>query len=81
MPNVVKMLVVVAKLAKVLLKLMNQFIQKHHQNQAVILIIWMNIMKTIFLEIYQLQWTLRIKTMMISGFRQQIKLQILSQQL
>ena len=81
MPNVVKMLVVVAKLAKVLLKLMNQFIQKHHQNQEVILIIWMNIMKTIFLEIYQLQWTLRIKTMMISGFRQQIKLQILSQQL
>ena len=81
MPNVVKMLVVVAKLAKVLLKLMNQFIQKHHQNQAVILIISMNIMKTIFLEIYQLQWTLRIKTMMISGFRQQIKLQILSQQL
>ena len=81
MPNVVKMLVVVAKLAKVLLKLMNQFIQKHHQNQAVILIIQMNIMKTIFLEIYQLQWTLRIKTMMISGFRQQIKLQILSQQL
>ena len=69
MPTVVKMLVVVANLAKVLLKLMNQFSQKHHQNQAVILIIQMNIMKTIFLEIYQLQWTLRIKTMMISGFR------------
>ena len=29
----------------------------------------MNIMKTIFLEIYQLQWTLRIKIMMISGFK------------
>ena len=29
----------------------------------------MNIMKTIFLEIYQLQWTLRIKIMMINGFR------------
>ena len=28
----------------------------------------MNIMKTIFLEIYQLQWTLRIKIMMIGGF-------------
>ena len=69
MLTVVKMLVVVANLAKVLLKVMNQFIQKHHQNQTVSLIIQMNIMKTIFLEIYQLQWTLRIKTMMISGFR------------
>ena len=70
MPNVVKMLVVVvAKLAKVLLKLMNQFIQKHHQNQAVILIIQLNIMKTIFLKIYQLQWTLIIKIMKINGFR------------
>ena len=69
MPTVVKMLVVVANLAKVLLKVMNQFIQKHRQNETVILIIQMNIMKTIFLEIYQLQWTLRIKTMMISGFR------------
>ena len=68
MPTVVKMLVVVANLAKVLLKVMNQFIQKH-QNERVILIIQMNIMETIFLEIYQLQWTLRIKTMMISGFR------------
>ena len=28
----------------------------------------MNIMKMIFLEIYQLQWTLRIKIMMIGGF-------------
>ena len=64
MPTVLKMLAVVAKLAKVLLKLINQFIQKHHQNQALILIIRTNIMKTIFLEIYQLQWTLRIKTMM-----------------
>ena len=26
-------------------------------------------MKMIFLEIYQLQWTLRIKIMMINGFR------------
>ena len=69
MPTVVKMLVVVANLAKVLLKVMNQLIQKHRQNETVILIIQMNIMKTIFLEIYQLQWTLRIKTMMISGFR------------
>ena len=69
MPTVIKMLVVVANLAKVLLKVMNQFIQKHRQNETVILIIQMNIMKTIFLEIYQLQWTLRIKTMMISGFR------------
>ena len=69
MPTVVKILVVVANLAKVLLKVMNQFIQKHHQNETVILIIQTNIMKTIFLEIYQLQWTLRIKTMMISGFR------------
>ena len=68
MPTVVKMLVVVANLAKVLLKVMNQFIQKH-QNERVILIIQMNIMETIFLKIYQLQWTLRIKTMMISGFR------------
>ena len=68
MPTVVKMLVVVANLAKVLLKVMNQFIQKH-QYERVILIIQMNIMETIFLEIYQLQWTLRIKTMMISGFR------------
>ena len=37
--------------------------------QTVILIIQMNIMKTIFLEIYQLQWTFRIKIMMINGFR------------
>ena len=63
------MLVVVANLAKVLLKVMNQFIQKHHQNQTVILIIQMNIMKTTYLKIYQLQWTLRIKIMMINGFR------------
>ena len=72
MPAVVKMLVVVVvvtNLAKVLLKVMNQFIQKHHQNQTVILIIRINIMKTIFLEIYQLQWTPRIKIMMINGFR------------
>ena len=34
--------------------------------QTVILIIQMNIMKTIFLEIYQLQWTFRIKIMMIN---------------
>ena len=47
----------------------NQFIQKHHQNQTVILIIQTNIMKTIFHEIYQLQLTLRIKIMMINGFR------------
>ena len=65
---VVKMLEVVANLAKVLLKVMNQFIQKHHQNKTVILTVQMNIMKTIFLAIYQLQWTLRIKTMIISGF-------------
>ena len=39
MPVVVKMLVVVANLVKVLLKVMNQFNQKHHQNQTVILII------------------------------------------
>ena len=69
MPTVVKMLVVVANLAKVLLKVMNQFIQKHRQNETVILIIQMNIMKTIFFKIYQLQWTLRIKTMIISGCR------------
>ena len=69
MAVVVKMLVVVASLAKVLLKVMNQFIQKHNQNQTLILVIQMNIMKTIFLEIYQLQWTLRIKIMMINGFR------------
>ena len=69
MAAVVKMLVVVASLAKVLLKVMNQFIQKHNQNQTLILVIQMNIMKTIFLEIYQLQWTLRIKIMMINGFR------------
>ena len=56
-------------LAKVLLKMMNQFIQKHYQKQTVILIIQMNIMKMIFLEIYQLQWTLRIKIMMINGFK------------
>ena len=37
--------------------------------QTVILIIQMNIMKTIFLEIHQLQWTFRIKIMMINGFR------------
>ena len=55
MPTVIKMLVVVANLAKVLLKVMNQFIQKHHQNETVILITKMNIMKTIFLENYQLQ--------------------------
>ena len=47
----------------------NQFIQKHHQNQTVILIIQTNMMKTIFLEIYRLQLTLRIKIMMINGFR------------
>ena len=47
----------------------NQFIQKHHQNQTVILIIQTNITKTIFHEIYQLQLTLRIKIMMINGFR------------
>ena len=47
----------------------NQFIQKHHQNQTVILIIQTNMMKTIFHEIYQLQLTLRIKIMMINGFR------------
>ena len=46
----------------------DQFIQKH-QNQAVILIIQMNFMKIIFLKIYQLHLTLRIKTMMINGFR------------
>ena len=69
MAVVVKMLVVVASLAKVLLKVMNQFIQKHNQNQTLILVIQMNIMKTIFLEIYQLQWTLRIKIMIINGFR------------
>ena len=69
MLTVVKMLEVVANLAKVLLKVMNQFIQKHHQNQTVILIIQTNIMKTIFHEIYQLQLTLRIKIMMINGFR------------
>ena len=69
MQAVVKMLVVVANLAKVILKVMNQFIQKNHQNQTVILIIQMNLMKTIFLEIYQLQWTLRIKIIMINGFR------------
>ena len=56
-------------LAKVLLKMMNQFIQKYYQKQTVILIIQMNIMKMIFLEIYQLQWTLRIKIMMINGFK------------
>ena len=69
MQAVVKMLVVVANIAKVLLKVMNQFIQKYHQNQTVILIIQMNIMKTIFLEICQVQWILRIKIMMINGFR------------
>ena len=63
-----KDLVVVANLEKVFLKVMNQFIQKHHQNQTVILLIQMSIMKMILLEIYQLQWTLRIK-MMINGFR------------
>ena len=63
------MLVVEVNLAKVLLKVINQFIQKDHQNQTVILIIQMNIMKMIFLEIYQLQWALRIKIMMINGFR------------
>ena len=68
MQAVVKMLVV-ANLAKVILKVINQFIQKNHQNQTVILIIQMNLMKTIFLEIYQLQWTLRIKIIMINGFR------------
>ena len=47
----------------------NQFIQKHHQNQTVILIIQTSMMKTIFLEIYWLQLTLRIKIMMINGFR------------
>ena len=47
MPAVVKMLVVVVvtNLAKVLLKVMNQFIQKHHQNQTVILIIQINFIK------------------------------------
>ena len=35
----------------------------------VILITPMNIMKMIFVEVYQLQWTLRIKTIMINGFR------------
>ena len=70
MQAVVNMLVVVvANLAKVILKVMNQFIQKNHQNQTVILVIQMNLMKTIFLEIYQLQWTLRIKIIMINGFR------------
>ena len=70
MQAVVNMLVVVvANLAKVILKVMNQFIQKNHQNQTVILIIQMNLMKTIFLEIYKLQWTLRIKIIMINGFR------------
>ena len=69
MPVVVKMLVVVANLAKVFLKVMNQFIQKHPQNQAVILIIQMSIIRMKLLEIYQLQWTLRIKIMMINGFR------------
>ena len=68
MQAVVKMLVV-ANLAKVILKVINQFIQKNHQNQTVILIIQMNLMKTIFLEIYKLQWTLRIKIIMINGFR------------
>ena len=66
MQAVVKMLVVVANLAKVLLKVINQCIQKHHQNRTVILVIQMNIIKTIFLEIYQLQWTLRTKIMGIS---------------
>ena len=69
MQAVVKMLVVVANVAKVLLKVMNQFIQKYHQNQTVILIIQMNVMKTIFLEICQVQWILRMKIMMINGFR------------
>ena len=59
MQAVVKILAVVVNLANVLRKLMNQFIQKHHQNQLVILIIQMNIMKMIFLQIYQLQWTLK----------------------
>ena len=45
MPVVVKMLVVVANFAKVLLKVMNQFNQKHHQNQTVILILQMNVME------------------------------------
>ena len=35
----------------------------------VILITPVNIMKMIFVEVYQLQWTLRIKTIMINGFR------------
>ena len=69
MQAVVKMLVVVANVAKVLLKVMNQFIQKYHQNQTVILIIQMNVIKTIFLEICQVQWILRMKIMMINGFR------------
>ena len=43
MPAVVKMLVVVVNLAKVLLKVMNQSIRKHHQNQTVIPIIQMNV--------------------------------------
>ena len=38
-------------------------------SETVILIIQMNIMKIIFLKIYQLQWTLRIKITMINGFR------------
>ena len=52
MQAVVKVLVVVVvvNLAKVILKVMNQFIQKNRQNQTVILIIQMNLMKTIFLE-------------------------------
>ena len=45
MQAVVKMLVVVANVAKVLLKVMNQFIQKYHQNQTVILIIQINFIK------------------------------------
>ena len=38
-------------------------------SETVILIIHMNIMKMTFLKIYQLQWTLRIKIMMINGFK------------
>ena len=53
MPVVVKMFVVVANLAKVFLKAIIQLIQKHPQNQTVILTIQLSIMKMIFPEIYE----------------------------
>ena len=47
----------------------NQSFYSETASEIVVLITPMNIMKMIFVEIYQLQWTLRIKTIMINGFR------------